>query len=327
MAEKKGTMIVIKKITVAGAGHHGGSWKVALADFMTALMAFFLVMWLLGQSEETKKAVSDYFSTPSIIEYNFENFGATVTLEKLFLDLANDPVKAIAQFLEPMSKSPDLLDQGSQKVVAAYLADQLSDLAKDVQVTAEGFEFDIPDRLLFERGTSKPTAQFLEIMNKLTRITTGLKEANIKITSNIYIQSIPDGTEEVAQKIAFQRLEIVKSNIKASSDDPTVSIKGGVTTKDRKGETDQDRLIGSIKVVIKQKEVGSDGKPRRKLEALFGDKAASAPPPVELRKPQSESGSGVRGQGSGVRITPIQELENPLSNELRKDNLEPTENQ
>ncbi|NUN04377.1 MAG: chemotaxis protein MotB, partial [Bdellovibrio sp.] len=53
MAEKKPT-IVIKKITVVAGGGHGGSWKVALADFMTALMAFFLVMWLLGQSEETK---------------------------------------------------------------------------------------------------------------------------------------------------------------------------------------------------------------------------------------------------------------------------------
>jgi chemotaxis protein MotB len=73
-AEKKGTTIVIKKI-YNSAGHHGGSWKVALADFMTALMCFFLVMWLLAQSSETKKAVSDYFSTPSIIEYNFSTSG------------------------------------------------------------------------------------------------------------------------------------------------------------------------------------------------------------------------------------------------------------
>ncbi|MCX7977737.1 MAG: chemotaxis protein MotB, partial [Bdellovibrionaceae bacterium] len=99
MPEKKGTT-VIKKITVVAGGGHGGSWKVALADFMTAMMAFFLVMWLLGQSEETKKAVSDYFSTPSIIEYNFQNFGAELTLEKLFLDLLNEPLKAIQSFME-----------------------------------------------------------------------------------------------------------------------------------------------------------------------------------------------------------------------------------
>ena len=67
MAEKK-PIIVVKKITVNEAGHHGGSWKVAFADFMTAMMAFFLVMWLTNQSEEVKKSVAEYFSTPSVIE-------------------------------------------------------------------------------------------------------------------------------------------------------------------------------------------------------------------------------------------------------------------
>ncbi len=123
-AEKKGATIVIKKI-YNSAGHHGGSWKVALADFMTALMAFFLVMWLLATSAESKKAVSDYFSTPSLIEYNFQNFGVEITLEKLFLDLINEPMKAFQQFMEPMDKTPNLLDMGSQKVVAAFMADQM----------------------------------------------------------------------------------------------------------------------------------------------------------------------------------------------------------
>jgi chemotaxis protein MotB len=116
MAEKKQT-IVIKKIIVQGGGGHGGSWKVALADFMTALMAFFLVMWIVGQSDQTKKAVSDYFSTPSVIEYNFQNFGAEVTLEKLFLDFLNEPLKAFQSFMEPIDKTPNLLDMGSAKVV------------------------------------------------------------------------------------------------------------------------------------------------------------------------------------------------------------------
>ena len=86
MAKEKAT-IVIKKITIVAGGGHGGGWKVAFADFMTALMCFFLVMWLIAaSSEQQKKAIADYFATPSIIEYNFQNFGAELTLEKLFLD-------------------------------------------------------------------------------------------------------------------------------------------------------------------------------------------------------------------------------------------------
>lgn len=58
--------IVIRRKKVAHA-HHGGAWKIALADFMTALMAFFLVLWILSiASEEERRGVADYFSTPLI---------------------------------------------------------------------------------------------------------------------------------------------------------------------------------------------------------------------------------------------------------------------
>lgn len=55
--------IIIKKKKVHGHGHHGGSWKVAFADFMTAMMAFFLVMWLMvAASDPQKKAIAGYFN-------------------------------------------------------------------------------------------------------------------------------------------------------------------------------------------------------------------------------------------------------------------------
>lgn len=56
--------IIIKKIKKGGHGHHGGAWKVAYADFVTAMMAFFIVMWILGQSDEVKQQVSEYFNDP-----------------------------------------------------------------------------------------------------------------------------------------------------------------------------------------------------------------------------------------------------------------------
>ena len=56
--------IIIKRVKRRHGGHHGGSWKVAFADFMTAMMAFFLVMWLVGQSDRVKQAVAGYFRDP-----------------------------------------------------------------------------------------------------------------------------------------------------------------------------------------------------------------------------------------------------------------------
>jgi chemotaxis protein MotB len=66
MAENSVAPIIIKKIKKGGHGHHGGAWKVAYADFVTAMMAFFLLMWLLNvTTPEQKLGLADYF-TPTI---------------------------------------------------------------------------------------------------------------------------------------------------------------------------------------------------------------------------------------------------------------------
>ncbi len=63
--EEKLAPIIIKKKVVGHGGHHGGAWKVAYADFVTAMMALFIVLWLLSSSDQVQKAVGGYFSDPS----------------------------------------------------------------------------------------------------------------------------------------------------------------------------------------------------------------------------------------------------------------------
>lgn len=58
------TPIIIKKKKSHGHAHHGGSWKVAYADFVTAMMAFFMVMWIMGLSDDTKAQIQGYFNDP-----------------------------------------------------------------------------------------------------------------------------------------------------------------------------------------------------------------------------------------------------------------------
>lgn len=60
--------IIIKRVKKGGHGAHGGAWKIAYADFVTAMMAFFLLMWLLGSTTEAdKKGISDYFNQPLMV--------------------------------------------------------------------------------------------------------------------------------------------------------------------------------------------------------------------------------------------------------------------
>ncbi len=69
--------IIVKKVIEAGHdAHHGGAWKIAYADFVTAMMAFFLLMWLLGATDEQqRKGLADYF-TPTLIEYKQDSAGS-----------------------------------------------------------------------------------------------------------------------------------------------------------------------------------------------------------------------------------------------------------
>ena len=60
--------IIVRKVNKSHGGHHGGAWKIAYADFVTAMMAFFLLLWLLGSTaEEDLKGISEFFQNPSVV--------------------------------------------------------------------------------------------------------------------------------------------------------------------------------------------------------------------------------------------------------------------
>ena len=66
-AEAKARPIYVKRVKKVAGGHHGGAWKVAYADFVTAMMAFFMVMWLItAVSKDQRAAIFDYFKNPSM---------------------------------------------------------------------------------------------------------------------------------------------------------------------------------------------------------------------------------------------------------------------
>ena len=271
MAEKE-PIIVIKKITIAAAGAHGGSWKVAFADFMTAMMAFFLLMWLLGQSDQTKKNVSDYFSTPSIIEYNFSNYGVELTLEKLFLDLVNEPLKFFQSFVTPQDYTPNFMQMGSKNIVMAELQDQLSDFASDMSVNSDEIVIEIPERNLFVSGTSDPGPRFIDAMDKLRGISAGLEDANVYVDSRVYFQAVKNSDPGLARKVSDKRLDLIVGKVQTSLEHESVDVFGKAEAQKGERAKDGKPKEGYIKIRIKQKDTLSDGSKPRKLGELFGKK-------------------------------------------------------
>src|ERR1035438_8047857 len=115
MANRSQPIIVIKKKSGHG-GHHGGAWKVAYADFVTAMMSLFIVLWLMGSSDKVKRAVAGYFNDPkgiaSQLGTTMTGTGETVSqvstkdLEKL-KDKLEQEIKARKE-LEKLSKNIEI---------------------------------------------------------------------------------------------------------------------------------------------------------------------------------------------------------------------------
>ena len=121
--------IIIKKVKkVVGGGHHGGAWKVAYADFVTAMMAFFLLMWLLNStSPEQKQGIADYFA-PASISSTTSGSGGILGGTSLGDDGAKaDGKMSVVQQMAP--EAPDDVTKDGQSSTTAASLDSASEQA------------------------------------------------------------------------------------------------------------------------------------------------------------------------------------------------------
>jgi len=180
--------IIVKKITVVAAGHHGGAWKVAYADFVTAMMAFFLLMWLLGATtEKQRKGIADYF-TPTLVKMRQESAGANGLLGgSSIVDVDNYPHRAGQTGTKALTIPRDTTGgpkEGAGKIqkmnrMKQTLAEKLNKsealrkLARQVKMvdTTEGIRIDLVDDAqfaMFQLGTTVLTPQARDLMKAIT---------------------------------------------------------------------------------------------------------------------------------------------------------------
>src|ERR1700683_1286371 len=128
MADKP--IIIIKK-KVSHGGHHGGAWKVAYADFVTAMMALFIVLWLLNSSKEIKVAVGGYFKDPSGKSKKVGNGESGAAGENFVVHKDNiDKIKdQIATAIKKVNLTEKLKDQLEMTVTGEGLRIELMETA------------------------------------------------------------------------------------------------------------------------------------------------------------------------------------------------------
>ena len=133
--------IIIKKVKkVVGGGHHGGAWKVAYADFVTAMMAFFLLMWLLNTtSPEQKQGIADYFA-PASISSSTSGSGGILGGTSLGDDGAKaDGKMSVIQQMAP--EAPDKTTKDGQSSTSASLDSASEDALRDALAKKEQDSF------------------------------------------------------------------------------------------------------------------------------------------------------------------------------------------
>lgn len=179
--------IIVKKITVIAAGHHGGAWKVAYADFVTAMMAFFLLMWLLGATtEKQRKGIADYF-TPTLVKMKQGSAGGNGLLGGSSLTDVDSYAHAAGQtgtktITVPRDASGGAKEGGSKvkrvNTMKERLAkkleasEKLRKLARQVRMveTSEGIRIDLVDDAKFSMfliGTTVLTPDAAELLRAI----------------------------------------------------------------------------------------------------------------------------------------------------------------
>lgn len=152
---KSAPIIVIKKVVGHGGGHNGGAWKVAYADFVTALMSLFIVLWLMGSSEQVKKAVAGYFNDP------------LGTGKLMGTQMTGTGAAAIAA--SPTEKLEKLKEKIEQAIKARKDLEKLSKQI-EITVTSEGLRVELlegKNGTFYELGSPKLNANGQELLTLL----------------------------------------------------------------------------------------------------------------------------------------------------------------
>lgn len=162
MKEKK---IIIKKVKKITGGHHGGAWKVAYADFVTAMMAFFLLLWLISMVAPEKRAqLSSYFKQFSVFQQSGQSF-----MEKsseVFTESGEKTQNISADKFSSSVQNPSEFKETIKKAIQEKLGDIKEQILVDV--IEGGVRIQLVDnegKPMFDLGSSKPTVLATRIMS------------------------------------------------------------------------------------------------------------------------------------------------------------------
>jgi chemotaxis protein MotB len=218
--------VIIKKVKKRhGEGHHGGSWKVAYADFVTAMMAFFLLLWLLSMVSTEKRAVmAEYFKNFSIFKESGKTFqpGSAFVITDHIKKAELKP-ENIAMSLRKAIRGKGQGQGGQAKAAAGQATGEAEGLMDQVRVDAVegGVRIQIVDKEgspMFQLGGAEPTEKCREI---LAAVAEAVREQDAKIAIEGHTDAAPFRGDQITNwELSTSRASAARRMLESNGTDP-----------------------------------------------------------------------------------------------------------
>lgn len=311
MAGKGGQTIIIKKIKKGGHGHHGGAWKVAYADFVTAMMAFFLLLWILTATPvESLEGLADYFSPTMGVQGKMGigfSGGASPNTEGWSKgDWASLGLIFGAPPSGPIIKMPDQDNYAEDndpiklKAMEESLKDAIDNTPElkddkdsvSIENTPEGIRINIKDRAdrpMFEPGTANLTVPTKKILAKISNIVKVIPNY-IKITGHTIADKEYQNDDYSAWELSADRANAARRYLS------TVGVSGSqIALIEGKGDGDplnrdnpQDPANARISIVLLRKSILAYNKQPAPDDVILGPEQEGLNSFIQLKKKKQE---------------------------------------
>jgi chemotaxis protein MotB len=238
VAKGGASIIVIKRVKKHGHAHHGGSWKVAYADFVTAMMAFFMVMWIVGLDDQTRRSVEEYFSRAVGIAQG-DGGGASP------LSVGRTPQAAMDTRIAVAVRSAE---QANFRAAAERLRERLdavegalASASVEVTVGDDGLRIELIESgsgdQFFPRGSATPRPGAADV---LTVITDELRRLHNPVVIEGHTDAAPYGTAGTYSnwELSADRANAARRMVEAAGLNPMriVEVRGLAATRPRNAD-------------------------------------------------------------------------------------------
>jgi chemotaxis protein MotB len=284
--------IIIKKVGGHG-GHHGGAWKVAYADFVTAMMALFIVLWLLNTSKQVQEAVGGYFKDPT---GNSKMVGSTMRGAGQNLSLTKEDMSKIKEALQKQIKAlPDF------EKIKSHI---------EMTITAEGLRIELTEGekgTFFELGSAVPSADCKELLRALAQ-ELGTMPNRVSIEGHTDNKPYSGGQSGYSNwELSVDRSNTARRIMQSSGlkDGQVSQVRGFADQNPRAGTTPDDPANRRITVIVQYIAPTSalDDKAEKEGEAK-AEGSAGESKAGESKGGESKSGESKGGESKGGESKP-----------------------